>query len=170
MGIIKDFREFLAVKHNKRFLTNNLFYGTFGHASVYDNGERFCSEIRPEKLVILQKADPIELEKFLKKKYGTYFGELQTWTIPDFAKTKNTEYYKLITMGGEFVPQTTAKILCSDYGNKGQFDVVMNVKHLASVYKNGVGIKLGETITLEDIMELENILNIQASKNVGRSM
>lgn len=169
MGLLKDFKDFLAMKKGKTYQTDTLYYGRLGQADVYENGNHRYSEIHDEKIVILQKANAKELNKYMKDKYGTYCGQLWTPAIPEFAKTENADYYKVLTIGNLFVPATTGKILCQNYKNCGHHTVVTKVKHLASQYKNGVGMRLGSTISHEDVIELENIINIAAT-TPNRSM
>lgn len=169
MGLLKDFKEFLAMKKGKTYQTDTLYYGRLGQADVYEKGDYVCAEIHKQKYVILQKANPKELKSYMKGKYGTYCGELWTPAVPEFAKTENTDYYKVLTMGNLFVPVTTSKILCQDYDNRGHHTVVTDVQHLQSIYQNGVGMRLGETISHDDVIELENIINIAAT-TPNRSM
>ena len=65
MGLIQDFKEFLAMKKGKIYQTDTLYYGTLGQADVYENGNHRYSEIHDEKIVILQKANPKELKSYI---------------------------------------------------------------------------------------------------------
>ena len=165
MGIIQEFKEFMDLKRGKTYQTNTLYYGKIGQADVYEQGDYLHSEIHYEKYVILQKADSKELKKSLIKKYGDYCGDVWWTRVPDFAHIKNTEYYKVISRPGLFVPATNTKILCSSLDNRGHYDIVSDIKQLNSLYKHGVGFRLGDTISHDDLLELENMINLASMQN-----
>ena len=138
MGFFSDFKEFLALKKGKIFLTNELYIAELGSIEVSENyaNETKSAQFSFDKYVIVQKATGKEVRKHLIQKYGSYFGEPDIITIRSkFEKPENTTYYKLITMNNKLMPSATPKSILHN-ADPGVYQVIKNAKTLNGLRKN----------------------------------
>lgn len=160
MGLFRDFKEFLALKKGKFFLTNELYIAELGSIEVSENyaNETKSAEFFFDRYVIVQKATGQEVRKHLIQKYGSYFGEPDIIYISSkFEKPENTTYYKLITMNNKLMPSATPKSILHK-AEPGVYQVIKQAKTLNGLRKNK-NIRFSDTIDLDSVKELEDIVN-----------
>ena len=162
MGFFSDFKEFLDLKKNKIFLTNELYIAKLGTMVVSENysTDTRTAEFLFDRYVIVQKATGKEVRRHLIQKYGSYFGEPDIITIRSrFEKPENTTYYKLITMNNKLMPSATPKSILYN-ADPGVYQVIKHAKTLNGLIKNK-NIRFADAIDLDAVKDLEEIVNNQ---------
>lgn len=106
------------------------------------------------------EATPKEITAYCKNKYGS----LYDWDFSghQFENPKNTNFYRLVTMGGKLIPLPTTQTILSNNSlfeskNYGIYEVARNIQPLNSI--KGRNIRFANNLTLENIHDLEEILN-----------
>lgn len=162
MGFFSDFKEFLDLKKNKIFLTNELYIAELGTMVVAENysNETKTAEFQFDRYVICQKATGKEVRRHLIQKYGSFFGEPDIITIRSrFEKPENTTYYKLITMNNKIIASATPKSILHQ-ADPGSYEVIRRAKTLNGLIKNK-NIRFADAIDLDAVKDLEEIVNNQ---------
>lgn len=167
MSFIHDFKEFIELKSGKVFNTNDLYVGRLGRILVTadEDGKyvNFHSKFLLDKYVIVTKATDKEANRHLDKKY-TGFAYSRTL---DYEKVNRTTYYKLITMDKRIVPSSNAKNLLDSTPLTGEYEVINSDIKPLNTYK-GHHLRFAETLTLNDVKELEEIINKDVPTSFSR--
>lgn len=162
MGFFSDFKEFLDLRKNKIFLTNELYIAELGTMVVAENysNETKTAEFQFDRYVICQKATGKEVKKHLISKYGSYFGEPNISFIKSkFEKPENTTYYKLITMNNKIIASATPKSILHQAA-PGSYEVIRRAKTLNGLKRNKF-IRFADAVDLDAVKDLEEIVNNQ---------
>ena len=160
MGLFRDFKEFLALKKNKFFLTNELYIAELGEIEVSESytNETKSAQFFFDRYVIAQKATGQEVRKHLINKYGSYFGEPDIFFIKSkFEKPERTTYYKLITMNDKIIASATPKSIIHE-AEPGVYQVIRHAKTLNGLRKNK-NIRFADTIDLDSVKDIEELVN-----------
>ena len=154
MGFIKDFREYIQIKHGKKlFLTNELYVGKLGTVSVFNSSDRnkIHAQFNLDRYVIMKKASGNEVRKHLIKKYGNYFGVPDMfYKNCDFEKPENCEYYKLVTMNNRLIPCTTPSVILGFDTSIGNYEVVSHARTINALKNKHI--RFADIISLDDII------------------
>ena len=162
MGFFGDLKEFLDIKKGKIFLTNELYIAELGTMVVSENysNDTKSAQFLFDRYVIVQKARGEEVKKHLINKFGSYFGEPDLSFISSkFEKPENTTYYKLITMNNKIIASATPQSIIHQ-ADSGSYELIKRARTLNGLRKNA-NIRLADTIDLETVKELEEIVNHQ---------
>lgn len=159
MSFIHDFKEFIEFKKDKVFNTNDLYVGKLGRILVTaDEDEKdvhFHSKFILDKYAIVTKATDKEVNKHLNTKYNG-FADI---SAHEYEKVNRTIYYKLITMNKRIVPGSNAKILLDSTPLTGEYEVINSDIKPLNTYK-AHHLRFAETLTLDDVKDLEEMINI----------
>lgn len=159
MSFIHNFKEFRELKNGKVFNTNDLYVGKLGRILVTstaedENYDYYNARFYLDKYVIVTKATDKEANKHLDKKYkGLAYAEAL-----NYEKLNRTTYYKLITMDKRVVPSSNAQILLDSTPYMGEYEVISSDIKPLNTYK-GHHLRFADTLTLEDVKGLEEIIN-----------
>jgi hypothetical protein len=149
MGLLSDFKEFYIQKHNTAFNTNELYVVKLGVFQSRTQGRNIETTFEPQEHRIMQELKPKEVEKHLKKMYGTWNSDLPDYHHHDRTSTR---YFRLPTDRNFIVPCLSLEQASNLYGKS--YQGVYEPKSFRSLSAN-----CPEFVTIEEIKELENCLH-----------